>query len=202
MMEHAVDAIIVAMMGVASYMVASISSTLSPCHDGHGVATVPVGVTDLLDDAVQLLRPLALPLPLQLVSVRPKIQLVDLQVHTYVGTSHGITQSVERKKAVVNDGTTGRRESGCVDIITSKVKRVKLSRDSVRKPANPLLLYLIVAVMITKAPCPSSFTVQGNEPRSRLTAAMPCPCKFNPNSKHHEPLPVLAPHSSYCSTQQ
>ena len=145
MMEHAVDAIIVAMMGVASYMVASISSKLSPCHDGHGVATVPVGVTDLLDDAVQLLRPFALPLPLQLVSVRPKIQLVDLQ-STHVGRDITWHHPKGRTKAVVNDGTTGRRQSGCVDIITSKVKRVKLSRDSVRKPANPLLLlYLIVA---------------------------------------------------------
>lgn len=40
---------------------------------------LPVGVTDLLDDAVQLLRSLALPLPLQLVSVRPQIQLINLQ---------------------------------------------------------------------------------------------------------------------------
>ena len=45
-------------------------------HNRYGA--LPVGVADLLDDAVQLLRSLTLPLPLQLVCVRPQIELVDL----------------------------------------------------------------------------------------------------------------------------
>ena len=45
-------------------------------HNRNGA--LPVGVADLLDDAVQLLRSLTLPLPLQLVCVRPQVELVDL----------------------------------------------------------------------------------------------------------------------------